>query len=210
MLCYVGDQKGTSGLLGPHWQPEAPLLFSGSHFLAWGGPGDRWSPWGSGVAERRGARSAVSSPPLAPRRPQSRGPTPGPGKSRFPQERARSCGPEASRASTQPVFQAALPPAECGEHLPLDGRHPAPGGGPQVRLDHGPHPQHHPADLHRALPAAKPAEGPEEPGTACPRAPAWCHLCAHGCGPASPPLVTRRLAGRRRERDLRSPWSAVK
>uniref|UniRef100_A0A5F8A880 Protein VAC14 homolog n=1 Tax=Macaca mulatta TaxID=9544 RepID=A0A5F8A880_MACMU len=59
---------------------------------------------------------------------------------------------------------AAVPPAERGEHLPLDGRHPAAGGGPQVRLDHGPRPQHHPADLHGALPAKEPAEGPEDPG----------------------------------------------
>lgn len=90
------------------------------------------------------------------------------GSLRMPPEGIPRLSPEVSVTSTLPIFQAALPPAERREHLSLDGGHPAPRGGPQVRLDHGPHPQHHPAHLHRALPAEKPAQGPEDPGTPCP------------------------------------------
>lgn len=44
-------------------------------------------------------------------------------------------------------IQAALSTSERREYLPLYGRHTASGRGSQVRLYHGPHPEHHPADI---------------------------------------------------------------
>ena len=175
--------------LGTKW-PEARLFSSEFHFLAWGQGGVKHSPWVS-------LWSCWGEP----------GSHTGPGKSRFPRERpdrerAPRLRPGGLQSLPSPVFQAALPPAERGEHLPLDGGHPAPGGGPQVRLDHGPHPQHHPAHVHRALPAAEPAQGPEDPGT---------HTTGSGPATSADPqaLGPRRSAGRRQGCHPRPPWSSV-
>lgn len=72
-------------------------------------------------------------------------------------------------AGCAPTLQAAVRPAERGGHIQGPSEHSAAGEEPPLRDHHGGHPQHHTADVGRAVRAAGAAEGPQQAGE-CARA----------------------------------------